>query len=161
MSDESRPWDRLPDETDKAYTAFRAYLDLGRGRSIDKAFHAAHMGNSKSKRSQPHWSAWSSRFNWVDRARAYDKHLIDKAFAEAEDCITSARTSLMEAAQQMVLLLQDHAQGKIQLDRLQHDSILEILNRAGITTIDKHEFEGKGSGVVYPVFHYPANGRES
>ena len=76
------PWDRRPDETPRAYEVFRAYLKLGRKRSIVAAaveIYGPERGRKKAKWEPPsHVRAWSSRFEWVARAAAYDKHQDDK-----------------------------------------------------------------------------------
>lgn len=58
-------WLRQKGETRKAYAAFRCYRDMGEGRSIwnvckelDKSYHTI--------------SRWCQRWDWVDRASAFD-----------------------------------------------------------------------------------------
>ena len=74
-------WDRRPDETEKSYSAFLAYIEMP----------VRDIGNPENSRSLPNltrklgYSAqagkaastledWSSKYNWVERARAYDSH---------------------------------------------------------------------------------------
>jgi hypothetical protein len=80
---------RLPDETARAYRAFCVYRDLGPDRSLDRAWQrfCANQGkeHGPAMRRPGHWTAWSTRFQWVDRADAYDD-LIDETrrIADAE-----------------------------------------------------------------------------
>lgn len=67
-----KPWDRQPGETGKAYAAFRAYLDLGEGRSIQAAWEAK---NGTEKQPSGAFCAWAADNNWLDRASDYDTHL--------------------------------------------------------------------------------------
>lgn len=67
------PWDRLPDETAKAYGAFCTYLDLGPTRSCDKAFAQANPGNQRKGR-PAEWHRWSKKYEWVKRSEAWDVH---------------------------------------------------------------------------------------
>lgn len=60
-----RPWDARPDETMKAYRAFMIYRDLGPGRSL-------HAVSRELAKSVPLLKRWSSRYDWVGRARAFD-----------------------------------------------------------------------------------------
>jgi hypothetical protein len=99
--DDTRPggktWDRLDGETDKAWSAFRLYLGLGRGRSLDGLAGALDPAKaSRRKRAATGClQSWSSRYRWVERARAYDLHLADVAAeAEAEEL----RLDVSEAA---------------------------------------------------------------
>jgi hypothetical protein len=67
--------ERLADETARAYQAFCYYRDLGPGRSFDKAYqrYCADRGMNRSSRRRPGgWSNWSTKYNWVERAKAYD-----------------------------------------------------------------------------------------
>ena len=61
-------------ETSKAYAAFMAYCGLGPGRSLAKL--ADLHGKNKSYVHQ--LQRWSSAYNWVERAKAYDKAQLEK-----------------------------------------------------------------------------------
>src|SRR5215469_7452964 len=61
------PWERLPNESSKAFSAFCMYRDLGRDRSLSK------VGESLSISRQA-VGQWSSKFGWVPRATAWDSH---------------------------------------------------------------------------------------
>lgn len=59
------PWERQPEETTKAFEAFRVYRDLGTERSIAKA--GRQLGKNRVT-----LEGWSSKFNWVERVAAWD-----------------------------------------------------------------------------------------
>lgn len=61
----SELWERQEGETTKAYAAFCVYRDLGSDRSLSKA--AESLGKSK-----PMMEQWSSKYDWVKRAEAWD-----------------------------------------------------------------------------------------
>jgi len=65
---EPKPWERQPAETEKAYTAFRAYLDLGPERTLEAV-------GQKLGKSTTLLEKWSSRWKWVERVRAYGSHM--------------------------------------------------------------------------------------
>lgn len=69
---------RLPGETDKAFAAFRKYMKLGPDRSIRK------LGRKCGK-----WRAtfekWSSKYQWQERAAAFDDHLTQIQQTEIEE----------------------------------------------------------------------------
>jgi hypothetical protein len=66
--EEKQAWDRQPGESSKSYAAFSTYLDLGPNRSIVKAIKSS--GRSPGNLRQ--WELWSSQYQWVNRAAAYD-----------------------------------------------------------------------------------------
>lgn len=59
------PWERQEDESTKAYEAFCIYRDMGIQRSIRK------VGEQLSK-SETLMARWSTTYNWVERAAAWD-----------------------------------------------------------------------------------------
>lgn len=62
------PWEQQTDESDVAYQAFATYRDLGRGnRSNAKV--SAQLGKSVALMNR-----WSSKWSWVLRASAWDRH---------------------------------------------------------------------------------------
>ena len=76
-------WDRLPDETDKAFRAFSLYLHLPPGqRSVQEAarLYAADVGLSENYQknlrngSGPHqnFRVWTKKNRWRERASAFD-----------------------------------------------------------------------------------------
>lgn len=59
---ERTPWDRLPDETSKAYAAFRSFRDLGpKRRIVDCPGATPRMAR-----------LWAKRHHWTARATAWD-----------------------------------------------------------------------------------------
>lgn len=74
-----KPWEQLPDEPAAAYARFQVYLTLGRTRSLELAYSSQKTakqrersrGTAKTSISGT-WAADSSKYNWVERALAYD-----------------------------------------------------------------------------------------
>ena len=78
-------WERLPEESAKAYRAFSFYRDMGAERSIDKAcnlFYADQGKKRGSARRTGQWAKWAQQHHWVDRAEIYDD-LMEKEKREA------------------------------------------------------------------------------
>ena len=64
------PWERQPEETNKAWNAFRIYRDLDPSeRSTEKVRKVLGCNTAR------HLETWSSRYEWVSRAGAYDAHM--------------------------------------------------------------------------------------
>lgn len=71
-----QPWERQKDESSKAFEGFTVYRDMGAERSLAKAGRS--LGKSKTLLEK-----WSSQWNWVERARAYDNEIERQAKAKA------------------------------------------------------------------------------
>lgn len=68
---EAFPWERLPDESSKAYHAFCLYLWDGHWRSIRKVADVLGKGVSYEKQLEK----WSAKFNWFERTQAFDTYV--------------------------------------------------------------------------------------
>lgn len=64
----SEYWERLPNETNKAYSAFCVYRDLRHDRSFTRV--QAKLG----KKSRTYIAYWSKKYKWVERVRAFDDY---------------------------------------------------------------------------------------
>lgn len=78
-------WERLPNESSKAYAAFCIYRDLGSERSLDGV--RRKLEENGKKVSIKFLGRWSSKYNWVARAQAYDDYLERKKREEKEKAI--------------------------------------------------------------------------
>ncbi|KOU99094.1 hypothetical protein [Streptomyces sp. XY533] len=92
------PWDRQPGETPRRYAQFRAYLDLGRARTLQEASRALAL-------SAAYVRTVAAEHRWRDRAAAYDRNgdqLADAAWWETrrQTAIDDAR--LLEKAARLV-----------------------------------------------------------
>ena len=65
-----KAWDRLPNESSAAYTAFKIYLEFGGERSLTKV-------EQKLNKKRGQLGNWSSKYNWVERAAAYDSSIVE------------------------------------------------------------------------------------
>lgn len=89
-------WDRRSDETDAAWKAFCIYRDLGDERSIAKA-----LGGDGKRAAKRRYEEWSSKNNWVQRARAWDASLVDRIRKDREKELIAMRKRHIEAGQAM------------------------------------------------------------
>lgn len=62
-------WTRREDENSGAYDAFKAYLHLGKDRSLTRLSEQEQISRSLLRR-------WSSAYGWVERCRAYDSYVM-------------------------------------------------------------------------------------
>lgn len=91
-------WERKKGESSEAYTAFKLYYKMGAKRSCSK------VAQSLLK-SRVLITGWCSKWDWVERARAYDNELARQEFAEA----CNAVKKMNEQQAQIGLLIQKKA----------------------------------------------------
>lgn len=91
-------WERKKGESSEAYTAFKLYYQMGSKRSCSK------VAQSLLK-SRVLITGWCSKWDWVERARAYDNELARQEFAEA----CNAVKKMNEQQAQIGLLIQKKA----------------------------------------------------
>ena len=84
QAEPTHPWLRHPDETAKAYAAFRYYRDLSEARSIRQVTQKFTISDTLAKR-------WSTVHAWVIRVRAWDEHQDRIAVAVSTDAIQAMR----------------------------------------------------------------------
>lgn len=90
------PWERQPEETTKAFEAFRVYRDLGAERSIAKA--GKQLGKNRVT-----LEGWSSKFNWVERVAAWDAEQDRIARQEQAKAIKAMRNRHAGMAKAMIV----------------------------------------------------------
>jgi len=139
-------WERQKNESSKAYAAFCVYRDLGPERSLEKV-----RQNLDKPRTRKWLGEWSVKYNWVERAQAYDDYIERKKREEKENAIlemAERHAKLAMAFQQRV------AQRLQQIDPaelspsdmakwLDIATKLERLSRGEPTEIGKQEVQGQ------------------
>lgn len=73
MSD-ALPWERLENESSKAFQAFCIYRDLGPDRNLNASYRTFKQ-STEPVRAPGFWQDWSSEFRWVERSAAYDDYI--------------------------------------------------------------------------------------
>ena len=72
LSERSRPWEKLPNETDYAYSSFLVYRDLGPGRTIKAAFKILDKSGAIGCQIKTIYD-FSTNSKWKYRAEAWDR----------------------------------------------------------------------------------------
>ena len=93
---------RLLGESDKAYSAFCYYRDLGYDRSITKVTRGCHKSHGLISR-------WNSRYHWAERIRAWEDHLDRVAMEKAE----KARKDMVDRHIRLSSMLQSVGTAKL------------------------------------------------
>lgn len=77
MSAEIKSYDRIENETIKAYAAFCIYRDMGIDRTIVEVTKQTYKQSPQATHTRPTGISrvldWSSKYNWVDRCKDYDR----------------------------------------------------------------------------------------
>lgn len=142
------PWDRRPDETSKAYAAFCAYLELGPERSIERAFRDRNGTERAQKTQGAWWRRWSSRHDWVERARAFDDHEWNQRLEARQTAIEQSRQLLVDGAMDAARSLLDIAIGKAEGKPQQVTALRALLDRIGLVEVKESRITGTDGGAI-------------
>lgn len=151
-------WELQPEETAKAFEAFACYRDMGPGRSIAKVGRA--LGKSGVTLEN-----WSTKYDWVKRAAAWDAEVDRIARQEQLDAIKKMRarhaklaSDLLDKVQQEVETLRTGAMTPNEIARITEVATkLERISRGDVGDVIE---ERDGGEAVSPVQIYvPDNGR--
>jgi hypothetical protein len=106
---ERRGPERLQGESSRAYAAYCAYRDIGPGRSLDRAWKQSAKQESASARRPGHWSAWSAKFDWSERAEAYD----DSIEEDKRSADVARGRQIHQRRQKFALEAQERTEGRV------------------------------------------------
>lgn len=102
-------WDMQPDETSRSYQAFSIYLNLVPSERSLRATNDA-LGRSSGNSVE----RWSAKYNWVERAAAYDGYMssrllviTESTLAEATEAHIRGTTMVYAKAEQLAMELLD------------------------------------------------------
>jgi hypothetical protein len=91
----AKPWDQLPEETDKQFAAFLVYLNLGANRTVKKAIEE--VGKRGKTNGQRSWDNYAASNRWLERASAYDIYIQQELKSRNEDFMVVGKKSMAEA----------------------------------------------------------------
>ena len=91
-SQEIKPYDRQPTDTDKSWAAFCMYRDMGGERSLDK------LGIKIGKRSGRYLQQWCGKHKWVERCRAFDNEELQRQSIALRETRLKRRIKMEEDA---------------------------------------------------------------
>ena len=144
-------WEKQKDESNKAYNIFCIYRDLGPNRSLEKT--RQKLGKSAG---YTRWmQTWSSQYDWVTRAQAYDAYIERKEREEKEKAILEKAAEMADRHVKLAKAFQQRiAQALQQIDPAQLSpsdmakwldvaTKLERLSIGEPTEIGKQEVQGQ------------------
>lgn len=156
-------WEQLPEETSTAYYRFSIYLELGADRSIREV--GEKLGKSKGYEKQ--LEKWSSKYHWVKRASAYDRHCIRKSLNNRQEIIDTVMSKMLAASEEVTDGLLEIAKGEKKFSPSEADTLTQrlkaiesILDRIGVPKqkeiINTGE-EDKGATLYQQINNYILN----
>lgn len=98
-------WDKLPEETAKAWSAFQIYRDLPPHNEVQSDRRGfKNVADRIGHKSLTMVSDWSRKFGWVERSRAYDAHLGQLALTFHEVEIERYQQHVIESTIQQITI---------------------------------------------------------
>lgn len=93
----SADWERQPDESERAFAAFRTWLEVDptQGRSLINAYRQF-AGRPEVKKPPGYFRGWSIKYQWEDRARKYDNDVLRQEKEAEWKTIVAERKKLKE-----------------------------------------------------------------
>lgn len=124
----SRPWDRLPDETEKSFAAFVLYRDMREERSFAnlraKYTNDAPKAHKQKKQTTPALTTvkqWSIKYHWQARCKAFDAEN-DRIHQQASFEVTE------RTAEELAYLRSEQRQKELDMSRKLLDRAQEMLD---------------------------------
>lgn len=126
--DGRRPWDQLPAESTTAYSAFLLYLDLGMHERSQSKLAKVLYGNEDST---GQIAKWSTKFDWINRAEAWDRYCVETRQEKMETGVEEAEDIMLSYLPQVAMNLSQIAAGERNVGRAQMRAITDFLDRVG------------------------------
>ena len=116
-------WEQRTDEPDRAYACFLVYLQLGPGRSLERAYQSASARNRKKTQASGTWTYYSTQYSWIERAAAYDVDMLSQHGTEVVINWVQSLVKLSELAFEKI------TSGTVEIRNL--GQLLEVINVLG------------------------------
>lgn len=102
---EAKAWERLPQETDKAYAAFKVYYALEPYGEKEERRSIENVRKKLGLASTTRLGEWSSMHNWPERAMAYDNYMASRAIAVIETSLASYQQAVVDSLSAQLIML--------------------------------------------------------
>ena len=126
-SDTAQPWDKLADESDQAFEAFRVYRELGFSRDLEKV--AMRIYRESWESNFRFIEEWHKQFDWEKRAALWDAHWDSHHEKIKEKARKDAEMRYIESLADIQDVQIDIALGKKKGDRTQGVMINRIVDQ--------------------------------
>lgn len=128
---EDKAWLIRPRESARAYEAFDLYCTLGARRSLELV--RQEIGErSGVKTSKRHIETWSARWDWVERARAWDEHEAGLRAAARERKVIEAEELIKDSSVEVVGAMLSIIHDEDELGAARVSAAKDLLDRAQV-----------------------------
>lgn len=133
-----KSWNRLPNESTKAYEAFKIYLEL-ENRSLQKVAERLTISRQSVNK-------WSKKFDWEERATAYDSSIVE---AERKAKIKRQQSELERQHQLALLGIDKSIEGLMALDpkKISPYALVQLMEKSCKILNDVNEIENATTAV--------------
>lgn len=135
-------WERRDDETKKAYSAFKIYLEM-ENRSVKNVAEMLCVSEQNVRR-------WSRKYDWKSRAVAYDSSIVEETrrakIATLKDNIIR-KIDVASKLDEKVL----NALEKLNFNRISGHTIIEMLTLANQLLIEAKELKKQDENAEMPM----------
>lgn len=132
-NEKPKAWDKLKDETEKAYEAFSTYRDLGVGRTFVAVAEKLQKSYTLIRR-------WANKHNWEERAAAYDSSVTEgtrKANVNSFETAIKRKNSIASKLEEKALAALEN----LNLSRVSGRTIVEMLTLSNTLRNEAFEIE--------------------
>jgi hypothetical protein len=148
---ERKDWERRSEETDKAFASFCAYLEAGPNRTVTSAYRARY-GEKRGTQVPGFFRTWAERFEWKERASAWEDYLWSETLAKREHRIERLRQRLLDKGERFLDALEAIAEGESEpKSQDQAKTALALLSIVGLDKperIKRVEHTGRDGGPI-------------
>jgi hypothetical protein len=97
-------WEQLPGEPHRWFMAFQRFKSAGAARSLLSTYNAilTDKGREKQVRISGAWNEAARKWQWVERAKAWDRYQCQKDEADYEERLRKNRDRALDVAEQMI-----------------------------------------------------------
>lgn len=137
LASDRDPWDRQPAESERQFSRFRSYVELGRTRTLKQLAEMLHtMGDQVTHRSL---YQYSYRFRWSERAEAYDRDQ-DRHHREQ---LMAARRDMIDRHRKVARNLQGKALQRLASLPVNELSPLDVVRMLRLSVLIEHKAIGE------------------
>lgn len=146
-------WERSSTETDKSWSAFIVFRDLGPSRTLIDAYRRVSSRPSVSKLT-PMWYSWSSKFNWRDRANSYDSHIDNLRLSEVESAVRAVAVAESEIVDDDIIWKNRRASTRARMFDLGESMLIQAKEMMDYPVVQQKLVTADGTWIVMPAKWY-------
>jgi hypothetical protein len=138
-------WSPLPNERPRAHQAACAYFEMGPGRSVSAV-------STKLGKNRALIGRWSKKFDWGDRAAAYDAHMAREGQNAIEKRARERAAEHQRREEELSeLMYQTQKKGLIKIGKMWEYPLASVTKEDGKTTVNPARWDHKDAAFLLRV----------